>query len=176
MLVSISYFSLAIVWIRDKQLCSRPHTSHLVTCRSSCHLCNYLLQRLVWWQWSFRRSTQQGFNSNNFKFVFSLSFSPGDRRLKIDLSPWTWVLMTLTRLFFLIWWVRMSARGGGVGACLSWPPHDHQWVDYATFCTTWYKTKYATYALVADWRYAGIQLLFITPNRGRISYPDRISL
>lgn len=54
--------------------------------------------------------------------------------------------------------------------------HDHQWVGYITFRTTWYKTWYPTYAPVADWRYAGIQLLFITPKRGRLIYPDRISL
>ena len=60
--------------------------------------------------------------------------------------------------------------GGGATA------HHHQWVGYAALSTTWYKTRYPTYASVADWLYAGIQLLFIPPQLGRFIYPDRISL
>ena len=90
---------------------------------------------------------------------------------------WAWVHEPISswRLFFFFWWwwwvcVRACVFGGLATA------HHHHWGGYAAFSTTWYKTRYPTYASVADWRYAGIQLLFIPPKLGRLIYPDRISL
>lgn len=41
--------------------------------------------------------------------------------------------------------------------------------------STRYKSWYSTYALDADWRYAAIQLLFITFKREHLICPDRLS-
>lgn len=47
---------------------------------------------------------------------------------------------------------------------------------YVAFDTAWYKTQDPTYASFSDWRYAGFQLLFITPAIGSLIYSELISL
>lgn len=86
------------------------------------------------------------------------------------LSPQTYFLVTLETDVILEVCLRPCFVGG--------QHHDYQWVGYVAFSTTstWDKIWYSTYAPAADWRYAGIQLLFITPKRGFLIFPDRISL
>ena len=83
-----------------------------------------------------------------------------------------WRLFFFFFFFFVVYFVIVCSCVfvWGATAC------PHQCVGYAALSTTWYKTRYPTYASVADWLYAGIQLLFITPKLGRFIYPDRISL
>lgn len=76
--------------------------------------------------------------------------------------------------FFLFYEGVCACLVGGGGS--QQQHHDHQWVDCVALSTTWYKTCYPTYAPVADWRYAGIQLLFITPKPGHLICPHRVSL
>lgn len=125
-------------WIRKRQTAvSGSHTSHLVTCRSSCHLCNYLLQRLV--TVILQKKYSQGFDSNNFKkkkkkflsfFTWRQTTKDGPKSTNLSLDD-------VDKTFFFFYGESAWVRGkGGVGACLSWPPHGHQWVDYVSFCTT----------------------------------------
>lgn len=85
-------------------------------------------------------------------------------------SSHIFVLVTLPTRYFKMICVRACLMGGQQLSAASWPSMSilrslqHNVIEYSS------------YAPVADWRYAGIQLLFISPQLGRLIYLDRISL